>query len=154
MPIVNRDGDPSEKKEWINWVSSYGQSGLGVGTGSTYIIAGPIPYPYIVQSVMAVSSGASGAPQLVMSLNRNINSTGNTAVLIGISNYVIPGGASLAAVTGWSGLAVPGSTLLLGSAGDYITISTAVANTACTQLMINVVLKKVQDIVSHNGIST
>ncbi len=154
MPFINRDGDNSEKKEWISWSAGSLTGMSAVVTGSTYIIAGPMPYPYVVESVMAVSSGASGAPQLLMGLNRNINRTGNTSMLVGISNYVIPGGASLAALTGWSGLAPQGSTLLIGLAGDYIVMSTAVANTACAQLMLNVVVKKTQDIVSHNGISS
>ena len=155
MAIVNRDGDVSETKEWITFVAapSNGASYLGLGTGLTLILAGPMPYPFTVQSAMAVATGTSGAPQLAFALNRVIGNTGVTSIVIGISNYVIPSSASYMPAVGWSGL-VQGSTLLLGQRGDILVASTAVANTACTNLLINVVVKKTQDIVSHNGIAT
>ena len=154
MPIINRDGDVSEAKEWITWVASQsGASYLGLGTGITIMLAGPMPYPYIIQSAAAVATGTSGAPQLVFAINRVIGNTGVTSIVIGISNYVIPSSASFAPSVGWSGL-VQGSTLAIGFRGDILVASTAVANTACTNLLINVVVKKTQDIVSHNGISS
>lgn len=154
MAIVNRDGDVSEQKEWITWVAAQsGASYLGLGTGVTIMLGGPIPYPYVIQSAMAVATGTSGAPQLVFAINRVIGNTGVTSIVIGISNYIIPSSASFMPSVGFSGL-VQGSTLLLGLRGDLIVASTAVANTACTNLLINVVIKKTQDIVSHNGISS
>ena len=155
MAIVNRDGDVSEQKEWITWCAapSNGASYLGLGTGLTLLLAGPMPYAYVVQSAMAVATGTSGAPQLVFAISRVIGNTGVTSIVIGISNYIIPSSASFMPVVGFSGL-VQGSTLLIGQKGDYLVASTAVASTACTNLLINVVVKKTQDIVSHNGISS
>ena len=154
MAIVNRDGDVSEQKEWITWVAAQsGASYLGLGTGVTIMLGGPMPYPYVVQSAGAVATGTSGAPQLVFAINRVIGNTGVTTIVIGISNYIIPSSASFMPYVGFSGL-VQGSTLLIGQRGDLLVASTAVANTACTNLLINVVVKKTQDIVSHNGISS
>ncbi len=90
-----------------------------------------------------------------MSFNimRVIAGGGITMIAISISNMIIQGGASFAAVASYSGLVAQGSTLLLGQRGDVLSATTAVANTACSQLLINVVVKKTQDIVSHNGVA-
>lgn len=154
MPLINRDNDVSEAKEWITWVAAdVGASYLGLATGMTLLLGGPMPYPYVIQSAAAVATGTSGAPQLVFAINRVIGNTGVTSFVIGISNYVIPSSASFMPSVGYSGL-VQGSTLLIGLRGDILVASTAVSNTACTNLLINVVVKKTQDIVSHNGISS
>lgn len=154
MAIVNRDGDASEQKEWITWVSGPASGvsyGLGVGVGVTIVLAGPIPYPYSIQSCAALALGMSGAPQLAFSILRPGN--GNTVIAIGLSNMVVSNGFSLAPV-GYSGLAAQGSTLLLGQRNDILLATTVGANTAFTNLVVNVVVKKTQDIVSHNGISS
>lgn len=153
MAIVNRDLDASQTKEVIHWMSTPATGisyGLGVGTGVTIFISGPMPYPGTVQSAQAVAIGRSGAPELVFSLFRPAN--GNTVVALGISNLVIPNGLS-AAVTSYSGLAATGSTLLNFQRGDMFMVTTAGANTACTNLVVSMVVKKTQDIVTHNGTS-
>lgn len=162
MPIINRDGDNSEKKEWVNFSSGFATGisyGLGVGTGVTMIIGGPIPYPYVVQTVYAYAMGVSGAPQLAFGILRPLPGAvgasfpGSTVILIGVSNLVLSSGTTSLA-QGFSGLAAQGSTLLTGQAGDCLLATTAGANSACTQLVINVVVKKTQDIVSHNNIQS
>jgi hypothetical protein len=160
MAIVNRDGDVSEQKEWISWSSGSPNAVSGVtfpqgylATGATLFIAGPMPYPYVIQSFNAIATGTSGAPQLVFSIQRSISGSAATVIAIGISNMVVPVAASFPASLSYSGLAATGSTLLLGQRGDIILATTAVANTAMNQLMINMVVKKTQDIVSYNGIS-
>lgn len=148
MAIINRDGDKSEKKEWVYYASN-----SAVAAGSTLLLSGPIPFPFAVQSVSAISNGASGAPQLAFFIGRP-GSGGMTLIGIGISNMVIPNAASFQVAGGYSGLAAQGSTLLNGNAQDVIIGSISGSNTACSQLLIQMVLIKTQDIVSHNGISS
>lgn len=157
MPLINRDNDPSEKKEWEFYFNG---NSLGIPVGSTLFITGPMPYPYQIQSAVAYALGMSGAPQLAFGIFRPlpVNASlspggGNTVMLYGFSNMVVPNGYS-GSLPGYSGLAPQNSTLLIGNAGDILTATTIGANTACTQLFIQIVWKKTQDIVSHNGIST
>lgn len=170
MAITNKDKDPSEQRDVYSWNSqglSFGASygapgGIGVGgvaTGITLFLAGPIAYPYVLQSVNAMAIGTSGAPQLVVSILRPFVGQAMTAILVGISNMVICSGqsflgfgASAVGYLGYSGLAPTGSTLLLGQRGDIIVASTAIANTACTILSVNLVLQKVQDVLQLDGV--
>ena len=165
MAILNRDLDPSQQRDWISWNSGAFPAGVTFGsgyvpTGVTLYLSGPIPYPYVVQSANAVTVGASGAPQLVFSIYRPLLG-GATVIGLGISNMVVAAGASLIAATGgtgtfsymgYSGLAATGSTLLLGQRGDVLIATTAGANTASNQLLINMVIQKVQDTLSMDGV--
>ena len=81
------------------------------------------------------------------------------AIAVSISNMVICSGqsflgfgASAVGFLGYSGLAAAGSTLLLGQRGDLIVASTAVANTACTNLAVNLVVQKIQDTLTLDGV--
>lgn len=169
MALRNADKDSSEQRDWITWNSTgqawgFGLAGAtgGVGsvpTGSTLFLAGPMPYPYVIQSANAMSIGTSGAPQLAFTILRPIAGAAMTSIAIGISNMVICSGisflgfgSSAVGYLGYSGLAATGSTLLLGQRGDLLLATTAVANTACTQLMINMVVQKVQDVVKMDGV--
>jgi len=151
MPLINRDNDASETKEWEFYQNG---NSLGISTGSTLFITGPMPYPFLIQSVNAYAVGMSGAPQLQFGIFRPLPSGGgSTVMLYGISQMVVSNGLS-GLPSGYSGMSPQGSTLLIGKAGDVLTATTQVASTACTQLFIQVVWKKTQDIVSHNGISS
>ena len=170
MAILNRDLDSSAQRDWISWSSqglSFGASygapgGLGVGgvaTGITLLLTGPMPYPYVLQSANTLAVGVSGAPQLTFSILRPIVGAAMTAIPVSISNMVICSGqsflgfgASAVGYIGYSGLAATGSTLLLGQRGDIIVASTSVANSACTLLTVNLVVQKVQDLVSMDGV--
>ena len=170
MAIVNRDKDTSEQRDWITWSSAgtcFGASfgapgGIGAGgvqVGATIYLAGPMPYPYIVQSANAIAFGTSGAPQLGFSILRPFVGQAATVIAIGNSNMVVCSGqsflgfgASAVGYLGYSGLAATGSTLLLGQRGDMLLATTIVANTACTSLNINMVVQKVQDILSLDGV--
>ncbi len=161
MAIVNRDHDASEQRDWLSWSAGLPVQGATftiangsgyVPTGTTLFMFGPMPYPYVLQSIIAVTNGASGAPQLAPFVIRPLVG-GATMLLFGISNMVVANSASLSTASlSYSGLAATGSTLLLGQRGDMICASTAVANTACTQLMVQAVVKRVQDVVTLNGI--
>ncbi len=170
MAITNRDLDTSQQRDWISWNSgglSFGASygapgGIGVGgvaTGVTLFLTGQMPYPYVLQSVQALAVGVSGSPQLAFSILRPLASAGMTSIAVSISNMVIAQGASFSGYgssgpysLGYSGLAATGSTLLLGQRGDIIVASTAVANTACNLLTVNLVVQKVQDILQMDGV--
>lgn len=170
MALVNRDKDASEQRDWISWSSmglsfgaSYGAPGGigpgGVATGITLFLTGPMPYNFIVQSANAMAVGTSGAPQLAFSILRPIVGAAMTAIPISISNMVICSGqsflgfgSSAVGFLGYSGLAATGSTLLFGQRGDQLLASTAVANTACTVLTINMVVQKVADVVQMDGV--
>ncbi len=78
-------------------------------------------------------------------------SGGATAINLGISNLVLQN-AGTSGAQGFSGLAAAGSTLLSLQAGDVLQIVTSVANGNATDLALNFVIKKVQDIVSYNGV--
>ncbi len=149
MPVINRTGDVSEQKEWASWTSS-----SSIGTGATIPYIGPIPFPYQVQSIQAFAIGMSGAPQLAFSIFRSFpNNGGNTVIAIGISNMVLTNGIT-SLPSSYSGLVAQNSTLLIGKAWDTLLFTTSGANSAATQLVVNCVIKKTQDIVSHNGISS
>ena len=164
MALRNADKDPSEQRDWLSWSAQATNgatfaviNGPGyVATGTTLYLWGPMPYNYVVQSFNAVTTGASGAPQLAPAIVRGVIG-GQTTIALGISNMVIANFASLLLGTtnsslNWSGLAPVGSTLLFGQRGDIIVASTAVANTACNQLFINMVVQKVQDVVKMDGV--
>jgi hypothetical protein len=157
MAIVNRDKDASEQKEVFVWTSSPASGisyGLGLGVGVTVMAAGPMPFPYILQSISAVATGNSGGPQLVPLIVRPAVG-GVTTIPVSISNMVIPNAASMSTSSlNYSGLAPTGSTLLLGQRGDILVFATAVANSAVNTLVVNMVVKKTQDILSMNGVSS
>lgn len=153
MAIVNRDLDVSQQKEVHNWVSNFASGisyGLGLASGVTIKITGPMAYPGTLVGAQAVAIGVSGAPQVSFHIFRPGN--GNTVIALGISNCVVINGISNA-VTSYSGLAATGSTLLNFQRGDIFMITTVGANTACAELAVQLVVKKTQDIVSHNGTS-
>ncbi len=157
MAIVNRDKDVSEQKEVFVWSSTPASGisyGLGLGVGVTLLLAGPMPFPYILQSMNAIATGNSTGPQLVPLIIRAAVG-GVTVIAVGISNMVIPNAASMSATSlNYSGLAPTGSTLLIGQRGDILAAATAVANSAVNTLVVNMVVKKTQDIVSMNNISS
>lgn len=166
MAIVNRDLDATQQRDVYMWSSQGGQYGSTfvipggqVPVGITLYLAGPMPYPYVVQSANAIAYGTSGAPQLSFSILRPVSGQLSTLIAISISNMVICAGqsflgfgSSAVGYLGYSGLAAAGSTLLLGQRGDMLIATTAVANTACQTLNINLVVQKVQDVLSMDGV--
>lgn len=143
MAIVNRDLDASQQKEMV-------QVNLGaVATGATRFCA-IIPYPCTLQSVRNSAAGVSNAMQVAFEV---IRGSGSSGIPIGISNMVLQN-RSTSGVVGFSGLAATGSTLLNLLAGDVIQVVTSVSNGNATDLLLEFVLKKSQDIVSYNGISS
>lgn len=143
MAINNRDCAAGNQKDVV-------QVNLGaVATGATRTVA-IAPYPCTLQSVRAVAYGVSNAMQVAF---EKISGAGSSGFPCGISNMVLQN-RSLSGVVGFSGLLAPGATILAFAAGDALQIVTSVANGNATELLLEVVLKKTQDIVTHNGDGT
>lgn len=151
MAIVNRDKDVSEQKECIYYASAGPAGASTLVTGVTRNIA-VVPFPCTLQSVGWIALGVSAAMQVAFNKTTFV-SGGATTYAVGISNLVLQNFGTSGQI-GYSGLAVPGSTLLNFQAGDQVQIVTSVANSAASDLLLAMVFKKIQDIVSYNGVST
>lgn len=145
MPIINRAMDLSGQKDVYD-ITLPSQ----VSTGQSLLIVGPIPYPYIIDSIRLAAIGLSGAPTMRPLIARFIPTVGYTVIPCGftsitLANYGTSGnvGASIFAA---------GSTLLVGLAGDVISLDMGGSNTAASQITGELILRKTQDIVSYNGI--
>lgn len=152
MGIINRDGDITEKKEWIFYNNDYG---IGVSalvqTGQTLIIGGPMPYPGRIQSGTLYATGVSSAMQVALAIERFVPGSGFTNIAVSISNMVLQN-VSTSGPLGWSGFPAQGSTLLNFLTGDVFQITTSVSNGAASTFLVELVVIKTQDVVSHNGI--
>lgn len=140
MAIVNRDKDTSEQKEVL-------QISVGaIATGSTKFLA-VAPYPFTLETVRYAAAGVSNAMQVAF---EKITGAGSSGTPIGISNVVLQN-RSVSGAVGFSGLAAAGSTLLSFNMGDALQIVTSVSNGNATDLVLEAVIRKTQDIVSYNG---
>lgn len=146
MAIVNRDLDASEQRVVLNPMVG------AIATAVTKQLA-VLAFPCTLQSVRTSALGVSNAMQVAFQVNRFIAGAGATAIGLGISNLILVNQGT-SGVQGYSGLAATGSTLLNLAAGDVLQIVTSVTNGNSTDLAFNIVLKKVQDIVSMNGASS
>lgn len=147
MAIVNRDLAPSQQRELCDWVS-----GGAIATGVTRemkVLAWPAT---LSGPVVVAATGVSNAMQVALQVKRFVAGAGETAIAIGISNIVLAN-SSLSGPISFTGLAAAGSTLLSLQAGDVLQVVTSVANGNATDLALNLVLQKTQDIVSYNGVS-
>lgn len=143
MAIVNRDLDASQQKDII-------EVNLGaVATATTRFISLP-PYACTIQTLVAAAAGVSNAMQVAF---EKITGAGSSGVPIGISNLVLQN-RSTSGPQGFSGLAAVGSTLLNFARGDCLQVVTSVSNGNATDLLLQIVVKKTQDIVSYNGVSS
>lgn len=145
MPIVNRDVDVSQQKEVVHFASNG-----AIATGATRLVC-TVPYPCTLQNIQAVALGVSSAMQITFN-KLTFVAAGATVQNMGVSNLVLVNQGT-SGPQGFSGLAVAGSTLLNLQAGDAIYIASSVANGNALDMTLNFVLKKTQDIVSHDGTS-
>lgn len=146
MALVNRDKDASEQKDI--YAVKLGALATGV-TASMFVV----PYPSLLQNMRSASKGLSGSPQLAFLCTRFIPGAGGTAIPISISNMVL-NNLGTSGVMGYSGLVATGSTLLNLQAGDILEAVTSGSNAATADLVLTVVLKKLQDVVSCFGVSS
>lgn len=146
MAIVNRDLDPSQQKVEFQYVGA-----TQISTGYTSIIC-KIDYPCTIQSASSFALGVSTAMQVALQVWR-FTSAGLTIIIPGVSNMVL-NNYGTSGILAYSGLAPQGSSLLQLQQGDAVGFATSGANAAATNLVLDVVLKKTQDIVATNGVQT
>lgn len=143
MAIVNRDLDSSEKKIVVN--CSY----RAVNTGQT-IAAFVVPCASELESVRSVCQGLSGAPIISLYKGAFISGAGLTLTAVGVSGIVLSA-LGTSGVQGQSILPASGSTSIQFNAGDALMLMSTGANTAADSLALQLVFKKLQDIVQMNG---
>lgn len=147
MAIVNRDLDASQQKEVVQYQTL---AGTVVSTGTTLAVW-CAPYPCVIQSARVGTLGVSGAPQARFIVQRM--AAGLTILAVGSTSLMTNLG--LSGMLGHSGVMSAGTTLLTLQANDVLGIETAGGSaTAAIGVVAQIVVKKLQDIVSHNGISS
>lgn len=161
MAIVSRDLDASERKEFFEYSSfpktallavagnSLLQSVVGISTVTQMFM---MPMAGVLQSGKIYTKGNSGVPEVTL-LNLRWNGTALASFAISISAMPCTLGTSIGP-QGFSGLPAAGSTLLNLQEGDVLALVTSAANTAIGDFILQLVVKKTQDIVAFNGIST
>jgi len=142
MAIVNRDLDASQQKI----VVEHQLGAVATGVTRFFFIA---PFPCTLEQVRVAAAGVSNAMQLAF---EKITGAGSSGLPIGISNIVLQN-RSVSGIVGFSGLAAVGSTLLNLNYGDVLQVVSSVSNGNATDLIVHAVLKKTQDIVSHDGVA-
>jgi hypothetical protein len=151
MAITNRDLDASQQKDSFSWAYSKNVHGkTTINTGATFLVC-MFPYAGVLQSVRSYGVGLSGSPSLDFKILRF--AAGGTSIACSISSMIV-NEFGTSGILGYSGLAAAGSTLLLVAPGDILAVQTGVANTAADSLLVQVVIKKTQDVLSYNGVST
>lgn len=144
MAIVNRDLDASQQKDTVTFFVG------AQATGVTFPMA-ILPYPATLQSVRAVCVGISGAPSISFF---NVAASGITLRACSISPMIIASVGTSGAI-GYSGLQAVGHTSLNFAAnGILMGLTDGGSGAAYTGACFEIVFKKTQDIVSHNGVSS
>ena len=142
MAIVNRDKDISEQKEVL-----YFDSGATISAGVSLLVR-VIPYPCQLIN-LSFASQAAGTSLQVMPIVLRSTSAGMTAFAMGASYLFLNTFASVGA-QGFSSL-TQGSTLVQLQKGDVLGLDFAGANGVAAKVVANMVIQKLQDIVSYNG---
>lgn len=152
MGIVNRTMDASQQRDQINIMPASGVAGSIAGvvdTGATGILW-IAPYPCVLEMAKITAHGVSSTPKWSLCKVIWIAGTGVTFVPItGASAAPLAVGTS-----GPAGFSLPATTssLVQLAAGDMLSFITGVANTATVQPVISLVVRKLQDIVTHYGL--
>lgn len=136
MAIVNRSLDSTEQKELVEVEIT------STTTGKDYILH-KAPRAQRITDAKCTVVGMSGAPTGTLKLQRFVVGAGLTTISIS--------GALTHSAIGTSGsqtfsLPAAGSSLLELAAGDFLVMTTAVANTGVEQAFVSVVVQNLQDI--------
>lgn len=136
MAIVNRDLDPSQQTYTV------GGNNLGVvATGAT-IWVGVVPVAGQLSEVKLFARGLSGLPTYQLAIQR--------ATAGGITGIPLGSAIALTAAFGVTNAVgatfAPNSSLAAVVPGDMIIVNSGVANTAVTDLVVDVVIRATQDI--------
>lgn len=163
MAIVGRDLDTSERKVALQWIStakdalvnnSVGNSLVSTAIGQSQIInLFMVPFPCTIQQYAFAafggnSTGISGAVTINLNVQR---------FAAGVTTYQFASFAAVAlsssGVMGGSGILASGNTLLNLQYGDLVQMVTS-GTGAMNDCVLELVVKKTQDIVAYNAVST
>jgi hypothetical protein len=146
MPIINRDLDASQKRQFINWDQA------PFTTGTTAIM-GTMPSACSVDAIQITANGLSGTPVYTLSVQRFIVGTGYTNFVLGTSFSPVEFGTSgVLSVTFGFSLPVIGSTLTTLQQNDMLVIVSGGSNAAVKALNVNIVIRPLVDIQKFFGI--
>jgi len=145
MAIVNRDVDPSQKKETISCNIKT------MSTGVTHAVW-CAPFNAEISFCQIAAQGLSGTPVGVLEILKFVAGAGLTSVT-GLGNTITITALGTSGSIGMS-LAAAGSTLLQVAPGDTVVFRSGGTNAAVAEMNITLVVKALQDIKSHFGIST
>jgi len=145
MAIAARDLEVSEKK------LDHTQLIAATAVSSTYAIW-MAPFPCELVAAQTASAGLSGTPLHNLGIVRFVAGAGLTTIVGQNSSFAVSA-IGTSGVQGMS-LIAAGSTLLQMQAGDILSLVTSGANSAALNVSVSIVVKKLQDIVSHYGVST
>lgn len=143
MAIINRSKDITEQCEVISGKPQ------NQGVGFTAVI-GLVPYPSNLKVVAFGGYGLSGAPSIELEVVRTTAGGITVITTIMAATAIRDLGISTSPIV-LSGSSLPGATIAL-QAGDQLRTTLTGANTAVNQLAMDVVVQKIQDIVSYHGI--
>ncbi len=143
MGVTNRSYDVSEKNRTL-------EVDYGLTVTSKVLNVAMIPYPCTLQAARLAAKGVSNSPTYQLKVDRFIVGAGGTTIAGGATTLT-------GQAVGTSGiqsfvLAAAGSSFLQLQAGDLVTVTTAVANTAVDALSISLVVQAVQDIKTSFGV--
>lgn len=147
MSIQNRDEGLSQQLEILPLVLN-----AAVVTGAS-LVGRAVPFACSLQGVFAGALGLSGSPQYMFNVLR-FTSGGATTLALGISNITLSAALGTSAMIGWSGIRAAGSTILNLAKGDVVLVTSAGANTAVEKLVVDLIVKKTDDIVQYYSLPT
>lgn len=136
MAIINRSLGESEQKEAV-------QANVKNTVTATNYVVHRAQRPQEILAAKAYAAGLSGSPTSTLYVERFVVGTGGVTYAVG--------GALTHTAFGTSGaqaysLPASGSSLLQLQAGDVVRVLTGTANTAATDLSVQIVLKNLNDI--------
>jgi len=148
MAIENRDLSGNEQR-----VVLYYEKLTNTVQGSTDVrVAGPLPYPCKLIGIQTEATGISGA---ALGHFRKVIGNGSSfglGISVGVSALAFQN-FGVSGTIGYSGLAVPGSTLLNFTTGDKLVVDVSGGSQIATFAM-NLIFQKVQDITSYDNFPT
>lgn len=147
MGIVNRSLDDSEKRvDFIIPLLNVSGNSLAVMDAGTTSLVWIAPYPCVIEAARCQAAGISTGAVLGL-----YKWSYATKAHTGISMTVYAIGASNApAAKGFT--TGSGSTCQTFSTGDQLTVENLIANSAITNGILAITVKKLQDIATHLGV--
>lgn len=147
MAIVNRAVDPSQRRDIVAF--NFGPVTL---TGGTYVIE-HVPYSCEVKAVRLNAFGLSNVPVFEIENYAFITGSGATILNSAISTATSAGLFSTSGIISLV-LGTAGSTQVQCAPNSALVLTVTGANSAAAQVCVEVVLEKLQDVVTQYGVTT